>query len=190
MRRAKQDKLDVTGEVTPHHFSLTDQACADFDPNYKVIPPLRRQRDIDALLEGLKEGVIDAIASGHAPHTDEEKAVEFDYAPFGAVGMETLFPASYTVLVERHGFPLIQVIEKLTINPARILGLAADRGGLADGKFADVSVFDVANEFVVDASRFVSKSRNTCFEGWSMKGRAVHVFVGGRHVVREGKLTG
>ncbi|MCZ6794335.1 MAG: dihydroorotase [Planctomycetota bacterium] len=182
LERAKAASLDVTGEVTPHHFSLTDESCKDFDPNFKVLPPLRTREDIDALLGGLRRGVIDVIASGHAPHTPEEKAVEFELAPFGVIGMETLFPVCYSVLVERHAFPLILVLEKLTINPARILGLAEERGGLVPGKIADVSIFDLEEPFVVDGASCESKSRNTCFEGWRLRGRATHVLVGGRLV--------
>src|SRR5690606_38900028 len=185
IRRAKQDGLDVTAEVTPQHFSLTDECCSGFDPNFKMLPPLRTQRDIDALLEGLRDGVIDAIVSGHAPHTIEEKAVEFDYAPFGVVGLETLFSATYSELVLRHGFPLVDVLAKLTIAPARIMGIADTRGGLSAGKQADVSVFDLEEEVVVDPSRFQSKSRNTCFEGQRFRGRVRHVFVDGRHVLRD-----
>ncbi|MBN1441791.1 MAG: dihydroorotase [Planctomycetes bacterium] len=188
VRQAKENRLLVTGEVTPHHFSLTDEACADFNPNFKVKPPLRESKDAEALLSGLRDGTIDAIASGHAPHTLEEKAVEFDLAPFGVVGMETLFPISYTVLVEKHGLPLPLVLEKMTINPARILGLDADRGGLRSGKLADIAVFDLGAEYVVDPARFLSKSRNTCFAGWRVRGRAVHVFVGGRQVLSGGRI--
>jgi dihydroorotase len=188
LRQAKEAGLDVTGEVTPHHFSLTEESCLGFDPNFKVIPPLRSADDLEALIEGLRDDVIDAIASGHAPHAAEEKAVEFVYAPFGVVGMETLFPVSYTVLVERHGFPLLKLVEKLTLGPARILGLAGERGGLVPGKIADISLFDVSAERVIDAAQFESKSRNTCFEGWRVRGKAVHVLVGGRQVLKDGRL--
>lgn len=188
LRRAKQDGLDVTGEVTPQHFSLTDESCSDFDPNFKMIPPLREERDLVALREGLRTGVIDAIVSGHAPHTIEEKAVEFDYAPFGVVGLETLFPATYTALVVEHHFPLIDVLAKLTIGPARIMGIADTRGGLSVGKRADIAIFDLEEEFVVDSSRFYSKSRNTCFEGRTFRGRTRHVWVDGRRVVSAGEV--
>jgi dihydroorotase len=189
LEQAKANGLPVTGEVTPHHFSLSDSACNDFNPNFKVKPPLREQKDIDALLEGLRSGVIEVIASGHAPHSVEEKSVEFDLAPFGVVGMETLFAISYTVLVEKHGLPLQLVLEKLTINPAKILGLDGDRGSLAPGKIADVSIFDIDTEYVVDSMQFESKSRNTCFEGWRVRGRPVHVFVAGRHLLKEGQVA-
>ncbi|MEM7263576.1 MAG: amidohydrolase family protein, partial [Planctomycetota bacterium] len=189
VRKAKSESLNVTAEVTPHHFSLTDDCCETFDSNYKVLPPLREQEDVDALLEGLRDGTIDAIASGHAPHTVEEKTVEFDLAPFGVVGLETLFPASYTVLVERHGFPLLTVVDKLTRQPARILGLDDERGSLEVGKIADVSVFDPCGEFAVSSNQFRSKSRNTCFEGTRFKGKTVHCFVSGVPVVRAGELV-
>ena len=187
---AKTEGLDVTGEVTPHHFTLTDEACAGFDPNFKVLPPLRAPRDIEALLAGLENGVIDVISSGHAPHTAEEKAVEFDHAPFGVIGLETLFPISYSVLVEQYGIRLLDVLAKMTIHPARIAGLAPERGTLAVGTTADVSVFDVTTPYRIDSSRFESKSRNTCFEGREVRGRAVHVFVGGRPVVTDGEVFG
>lgn len=189
LEQAKHDSLDVTGEVTPHHFSLTDESCLDFDPNFKVRPPLRSAEDVAALVQGLRDDVIDVIASGHAPHSSEEKAVEFVYAPFGVIGMETLFPISYTVLVEKHGLPLLKVVEKLTLNPARILGLSGQRGGLVPGRLADVSVFDVEEEIAINSARFLSKSRNTCFENWRVRGTAVHVVVGGRLVVKEGQLV-
>ncbi len=189
LRKAKEEGLQATGEVTPPHFSLTHECVATYDPNYKLIPPLREEEDVEALVEGIREGVLDAIASGHAPHSPEEKQLEFVYAPPGVVGLETLFPVSYTVLVERYGVPLLSVLEKLTINPARILKLDRERGSLEPGKLADVSVFDLVNAFRVDAMRLCSKSRNTPFDGWTLKGRPVFVFVSGRCVLCEGRVV-
>lgn len=190
VKRAKEAGINVTAEVTPHHFSLTDECCEYFDPDFKVLPPLRSQADVEALLEGLRDGTIDVIVSAHAPHAAEEKAVEFVYAPFGVVGLETLFSASYTTLVEKHGFSLIDLLSKLTINPARLLGLDSERGGLSPGKLADVAVFDVETERVIDPETFESKGRNTCFGGLSLKGTTVHTFVAGRQVVSEGRVLG
>jgi dihydroorotase len=186
LRRAKQDGLDVTGEVTPQHFSLTDEACADFDPNFKMIPPLRAHRDLEALIEGLRDGTIDAIVSGHAPHTVEEKDVEFDHAPFGVVGLETLFSATYTRLVAELGLDVVDVVTRMTLAPARIMGIDDERGSLSIGKHADIAVFDVSTPFTVDSANFLSKSRNTCFHGARQRGRAIHVWVGGRQVVSDG----
>ncbi len=189
VRHAKACGVDVTAEVTPQHFSLTDEACAEFDPNFKVLPPLRAQRDIDALLDGLRDGTIDMIVSGHAPHSAQEKDVEFAYAPFGVVGLETMFPVSYSVLVEKHGLPLIDVVAKMTIEPARRLGLDDERGGLVPGKVADVAIFDISQEKIVDPDTFESKARNTCFRGWRLRGWPVHVLVSGRPVVVDGRVV-
>jgi dihydroorotase len=189
LREAKAKGLDVTGEVTPPHFSLTHEAVAGYDSNFRLIPPLRAAADREALIRGLADGVIDVIASGHAPHSPEEKAVEFVYAPSGVVGLETLFPVSYTVLVERHGLPLIKVLEKMTIHPARILRLAEGRGSVEVGKLADISVFDLKSERSIDSQLFQSKSKNTCFQGWKVRGTAVWVLVSGRVVVREGRAV-
>lgn len=188
LREAKAKGLDVTGEVNPPHFALTEESVLGYDPNFKLVPPLRSTADAEALIRGLRDGVIDVISSGHAPHSPEEKQLEFLYAPPGVVGLETLFPVSYTVLVERHGFPVSKLVEKLTINPARILRLAAERGSLEPGKLADVSVFDTRTERVIQASKLRSKSRNTCFDGWRAKGFAVRVWVGGRAVFRDGEV--
>jgi dihydroorotase len=189
LRLAKERGLDVTGEVTPPHIALTEDNVIGYDPNFKIIPPLRTAEDREALLLGLEEGVIDVIASGHAPHSEEEKDVEFIHAPPGVVGLETLFAVSYTVLTEQRGFPLIRLIEKMTINPARILRLDGDRGSLQAGKLADISLFDIDAERTVDSQAFASKSRNTCFEGQKLHGVPVHVFVGGRQVLRDGELV-
>jgi len=189
VRRAKKAGVDVTAEVTPHHFSLTEHECSTFDPNFKVLPPLRAERDLEALLEGLRDGTIDTIVSSHAPHSAEEKAVEFVYAPFGVVGLETMFAVSYTVLVEEHKFSASEVVAKMTCNPARLLRLDDERGSLSPGKLADVSVFDVAREWTVDPSKFESKGRNTCFAGRKQRAPTVHVLVGGAQVLRNGEIV-
>ena len=189
LRVAKARGLDVTGEVTPPHFALTEDHVVGYDPNFKLIPPLRTSEDQEALIEGLRESVIDVIASGHAPHSPEEKAVEFIYAPPGVIGLETLFPVSYTVLVETNGLDLLSVIAKLTINPARILRLDAELGSLEVGKKADISMFDLEREWTIAATDFASKSTNTCFSGWRVKGTAVNVLVSGRLVLSDGNLV-
>lgn len=188
LREAKAKGLEVTGEVNPPHFALTEESVVGYDPNFKLVPPLRALADAEALIRGLREDVIDVISSGHAPHSPEEKQLEFIYAPPGVVGLETLFAVSYTVLVVQQNFAVSKLLEKLTINPARILRLAAERGSLEPGKLADVSVFDVQQERVIEARHFHSKSRNTCFEGWRVKGTTVAVWVGGRCVFRDGKI--
>ncbi len=189
LAEAKSKGVDVTGEVNPAHFALTEEAVTTYDPNFKLLPPLRTEADAEALVQGLEKGVIDVIASGHAPHSTEEKQLEFVYAPPGVVGLETLFPISYTVLVERHGFSFLELLEKMTINPARILRLAQSRGSLEAGKLADISVFDINTERVISSALFRSKSRNTCFDGWKVRGSTVHVLVGGRCVFRSGAFT-
>jgi dihydroorotase len=190
LREAKASGLDVTGEVNPPHFTLTEQSVTTYDPNFKLVPPLRTTADVEALIRGLDEGVIDVISSGHAPHAPEEKQLEFVYAPPGVVGLETLFPVSYTLLVEKHGFSLLKLLEKMTIQPARILRLSEDRGSLEAGKLADISVFDISAERSIQSASFHSKSRNTCFEGWKVRGTTRHVLVGGRCVFRDGTLVG
>jgi dihydroorotase len=186
---AKERGLDVTGEVTPPHFTLTQDSVLGYDPNFKLIPPLRTKADREALIRGLEEGVIDVVASGHAPHSPEEKSVEFQNAPPGAVGLETLFAVSYSVLCEERGFSLLKLLEKMTINPARILRLDKVRGSLEPGKLADIAIFDLSRERIVQPARFRSKSRNTCFEGRAVRGEAIHVFVSGRWVLKSGELA-
>ncbi|MBI4584591.1 MAG: dihydroorotase [Planctomycetes bacterium] len=186
LRRAKEEGLKVTGEVTPHHIALTEEAVIGFDSCFKMIPPLRTEKDAAALVDGLRSGVIEVIASGHAPHAAEEKEVEFTNAPFGVIGMETLFPVAYTELVLRHHLPLSQVLAKMTVNPARILGLYPERGTLEPNRLADLAIFDIGTERAVDSSRFLSRSRNCPFDGHRVRGHTVHVVVGGRIVYRDG----
>lgn len=189
LRRAKDRQLKVTGEVTPHHFTLTDETASSFDSNFKMIPPLRSDRDVAALVEGIRSDTIDVISSAHAPHSVEAKEVEFPSAPFGVIGMETLFPVAYSELVVKHGLSLSQVIAKMTVNPARILGLYPGRGTLRQGSVADVSVFDIERERTIDVSTFLSRSRNCPFSGKRVQGTTVHVLVGGRVIMKNGALS-
>lgn len=178
IRRAKAEGVRVTAEVTPHHFTLTEEAVRAFDPNSKMKPPLRAAADVEALQRGLADGTIDVVASDHAPHAQEEKDVEYDSAPFGVIGLETVLPLVLTQLVHTGILTLPEAIGKLTLNPAQILGIP--KGTLRPGADADVTIFDPGAEWVIDPSRFKSKSRNCPFAGMRVRGRAVKVIVGGR----------
>ncbi len=182
IRRGKQRGIRITGEACPHHFTLTDQCLRTFDSNYKMSPPLRTQADVDAIIAGLKDGTLDAIATDHAPHAPEKKARELDQTPNGIIGLETLVPICIKSLIEPGHLTWPQLIQKLTINPARVLGL--DRGTLKPGADADVTILDPNAEWTIDVSRFQSKSRNCPFDGWQVRGRATTVILGGE--VKEG----
>jgi len=181
VRKAKRARLTVTAEVTPHHFTLVDQNVGEFNTHYKMNPPLRSAGDRDALIRGILDGTIDAIASDHAPHAFHEKQVEFERAAFGITGLETTLGTTLTVLHHHFKLPLGRVVELLTSNPARIFGLAG-RGTLAKGANADVTIFDPKKKWTFDASQSRSKSKNTPFDGWSFTGRAVATIVGGKMV--------
>ncbi|MBW1979670.1 MAG: dihydroorotase [Deltaproteobacteria bacterium] len=176
IRDAKDRGVQVTAEATPHHFTLTDEALAEFDTNAKVNPPLRAMEDVEAIQQGLKDGTIEVIASDHAPHSPLEKEVEFDYAAFGMVGLETAFSLSLRLVLDKV-LTLDQLVQKMSCNPARILNLA--KGTLAVGSDADVTVFDLESEWTVTASRLRSKSKNTPFDGWTIPGRVLYTIVGG-----------
>lgn len=180
VRQAKQEGIKVTGEVTPHHFTLTDECVRSFDPNFKMNPPLRTRDDLKALREGLKDGTIDVIASDHAPHSPEEKDVEFSQAPFGVIGMESMLPLVVTELVEKKVLSWPEAIAKLTINPARILGIA--KGTLKIGKDADITIIDPRKNWTINPDKFKSKSRNCPFAGWKVKGKAIKTIIAGREV--------
>jgi len=186
VRWAKQRGIQVTCEVTPHHFSLTEERVATFDTNLKVNPPLRGKEDVQALKEGLKDGTIDVIASDHAPHARHEKEREFDYAPFGMIGLETMFPLVLTKLVEENVLSLSQAIAKLTVNPAQILNTGS--GALSVGQRADITVFDHKAQVKVDPDSFESKSRNSPFKGWKLKGKVTHLLVKGKLILENGML--
>jgi dihydroorotase len=210
LRAAKKRGVPVSGEACPHHFTLTDAAIAGsekfwsadgraifrvdpeddalpswpvYDTNFKMNPPLRSARDRDAILEGLADGTIEVLCSDHAPHCDYEKEVEFDYAPFGITGLETELSLSLMQLYQADRLSLDQVIAKYTVAPARLLRLA--KGTLSIGADADVTVFDPEHEWVFQRKESASKSRNSPFEGWRMKGRAAMTIVRGKIVWRE-----
>jgi len=180
VRRAKESGLNVTCEVAPHHWTLTDEAVSEYDTNMKMNPPLRSEEHVAAILEGMKDGTIDAIATDHAPHHLDEKALEFDQAPFGITGLETAVGLAFD-LVQRGVIDLERVVEMCATNPARIFGLK-DRGTFKAGAHADVTILDPQLEWVFDVSKSKSKSRNTPFHGRTMKGAAVATIVGGRLV--------
>jgi dihydroorotase len=179
IRNAKKRGVPVTCEACPHHFTLTDEAVYSFDPNFKVNPPLRTKADVEAIVAGLLDGTVDAIASDHAPHSREKKEVEFHHAPNGVIGVETMVPVSVTELVGKQGMPLTRLVELLTVGPARILGI--DAGTLAPGAAGDVTVLDVTTPYAI-ADDFRSNSSNCPFVGWEVKGRAVATLVDGRLV--------
>jgi len=178
VREAKRRGLRVTCEVTPHHFALTDEAIGEYDTDAKMNPPLREKDDRAAILEAIADGTVDAIATDHAPHHSDEKCVEFSRAPFGVVGLETAVALCLDRLVHAGHLGLDRMVELLTIGPARILRL--DKGTLRPGADADVTVLDPEREFHVDAKKFRSKSRNTPFKGWKLRGAPVMTIVGGR----------
>ncbi|MBL6829881.1 MAG: dihydroorotase [Pirellulales bacterium] len=178
VRRAKERGIAVTSEATPHHFTLTDECLRRFDSNYKMSPPLRTTADVEAILAGLADGTIDCIATDHAPHALEKKMLELDRAPFGILGLETAVGLSVTRLVVPGRLDWSRLVEAMSTLPAKILGI--NRGTLAVGAIADVTLIDPAMTWEVDASTFRSKSVNTPFHGWQLTGRAVATIVGGR----------
>src|SRR5438105_5125120 len=183
VRRGKRTKARVTCEVTPHHFTLTDEAVGEYDSNFKVNPPLRLASDREAILVALADGTVDAIATDHAPHALHEKQVEFERAPFGITGLETALALAITRLHRQHAIPLSRIVELFTSGPARVFGLRG-RGSLARGSFADVTIFDPKKRWRFEASKSLSKSHNTPFDGWQFIGKAVVTIVGGELVYR------
>lgn len=188
VRRAKNDGVNVTAEATPHHFTLTDEALEDYDPNAKVNPPLRSEEHRAAVVEGFADGTIDAIATDHAPHAHEEKDQELLYAPPGMVGLETSLALTLTELVRPGRITLPRAIELLSSTPAQILALS-DHGSLAPGRPANVVVFDPDASWTIDPSQFHSRSRNTPFGGRSVNGRVRYTIFNGRLTVEDGSVT-
>ena len=183
IRKAKEKGIKVTAEVTPHHLALTDACTKTFDTNTKVNPPLRTSADREALKKALKDGTIDVIATDHAPHLESEKDVEFDYAPFGMIGLETALSICIMELIETKILSWTELIEKLSLNPSRILKL--NRSTFAEGAVADIAIIDPKKEWVYKKEGIESKSCNSPFIGWTLKGLATDVIVGGKVVMRE-----
>jgi len=185
IRRAKEDKIKVTCETAPHYFTLTEEQVEGFNTNAKMNPPLRTEEDVKAIVKGLKDGTIDVIATDHAPHVIEEKKVEFKDAAFGIVGFETALSLILTELVDTGVLSLAKAVEKLTSNPARIL--SQKTGSFIVGYPGDVTLIDLKRTHTVDTKAFYSKSKNSPYNGWKLKGAAVAAVVSGRLVMKDGK---
>jgi dihydroorotase len=186
IRRAKRRNIRVTAETCPHYFSLTEEAVAGYDTNAKVNPPLRSKKDSKAIAAGLKDGTIDVIATDHAPHNIEEKNVEFNRASSGMLGLETALALVITKLIDTKILTWKMAVEKLTFAPAKILNL--DKGTLKLGADADITIVDPKAEWTVDPANFASKSKNSPFAGWKLSGKVLYTIVGGKVVVKNGKL--
>jgi len=169
VKTSKNKGLRVTAEVTPHHFILNDKNLVSYDSNYKMNPPLRKNEDIEALIEGLKDGTIDCIATDHAPHAIHEKFVELENAPNGIIGLETALGLSLTFLVHKGHLTVGQLIEKMSVNPRQILNLPTIL--IKEGETANLTVFDLNEEWTVNKANFKSKSKNTPFNSFILKGK-------------------
>ncbi|MFA5256342.1 MAG: dihydroorotase [Candidatus Omnitrophota bacterium] len=180
IRRAKAGGIKVTAETAPHYLALTEECCATYDSNTKMNPPLRSKEDADELKRGLKDGTIDVIATDHAPHTDSEKDVEFAFAPFGIIGLETALSLCVMELVEKKILSWPELITKLSVNPSKILGI--DRGTLKEGAIADIVIIDPGKEYTYEKESIMSRSKNSPFINWILKGKASKVFVGGGQI--------
>lgn len=177
---AKKQGLPVTAEACPHHFTMSDDEITEDDGRFKMNPPLRSRADVEALKNGLKDGIMDVISTDHAPHGAEEKAQSMLKAPFGIVGLETSFALGYTVLVKGGYLTLPELVSKMSVNPAKVIGI--DKGNLAEGKLADLVIADLDTEYEIDSSKFESKGKNTPFNGMKVYGRIEKTFVDGEVV--------
>src|SRR6185312_15941103 len=179
VRKARRNGLRVTCEVAPHHFALNDEAVGEYDTHAKMNPPLRAERDREAIIAGILDGSVDAIATDHAPHAAHEKQQEFERAPNGITGLESALGLAIAVLHGKHKMPLNRVIALLSTQPAAVLALKG-RGSLAVGSFADVVLFDPNEQWIFRAADSRSKSKNTPFDGWTLQGRVRTTVVEGR----------
>lgn len=183
VRRGKREGTRVTCEVTPHHFTLIDESVGEYDSNHKMNPPLRSAADLQAILAALTDGTIDAVATDHAPHANDEKQMEFELAPFGITGLETALGLAITQLHGGRKIPLTRIVELFTSGPARVVQLKG-RGTLARGSYADATIFDPKKRWTFEAAKSRSKSRNTPFDGWKLTGKVTATIVGGRFAYR------
>ena len=177
VRIAKKDGVSVSAEVCPHHFAMTEDEIAGADANYKMNPPLRSAADVEALVDGLADGTMEAISTDHAPHGEEEKKQSIAKAPFGIVGSETAYALSVTHLVKTGKLTPLQLVEKMSTNPCRILSVPG--GTLSVGASADITIADMDSEYVIDKNTFLSKGKNTPFDGAKVNGRVYYTIVGG-----------
>lgn len=184
VEEAKKEGLPVTGEVCPHHFILTSDDIKEDDGNYKMNPPLRSRKDVEALREGLRKGIMDVISTDHAPHAAEEKEKSIAQAAFGIVGLETSAALTYTYLVKTGILDILGMAEKMSLNPAKILGIE-EKGSVSEGKIADIVIFDPEKTYRIDRQAFVSKGKNTPFDGYEVSGEVKYTIVGGK-IVYEG----
>lgn len=180
IRAAKADGIDVSGEVCPHHFTLTEDDIISDDANFKMNPPLRSSADRQMLIEGLSDGTMEAISTDHAPHHADEKAKGIAKAPFGIVGSETALALAMTELVGKGKLTPYQLVERMSWGPAKRLGI--DKGSLKEGKMADITIIDPKAQYRIDASKFVSKGKNTPFDGYPVTGRVMTTIAAGKVV--------
>ena len=183
VKLAKEERLPVTGEVCPHHFTMADDEIPGDDANYKMNPPLRSREDVQALKEALRDNIMDVIATDHAPHGEDEKAKSFLEAPFGIVGLETAYALTITELVEEGYLTPMQMVKKMSLNPAKVLGI--DKGSLAVGKAADIVIADPKETYDIDVNEFASMGKNTPFHGKRVSGRVKFTIVDGEVVYQE-----
>jgi dihydroorotase len=181
VRSAKAEKANVTAEACPHHFILSDEAILKYGTNAKMNPPLRTQADVDAVIEGLRDGTIEVICTDHAPHAEHEKALPLDKAPFGIVGLETAIGLTYTYLVDKGIITLEEMINKMSVNSRRLLGLKDI--SISEGSPANLTILDVNKVWKVNASEFHSKSKNTPFDGWELKCKPIGVVNNLQHLI-------
>ena len=179
IRKAKKRGINITAETAPHYFSITEDACVTYDTRTKMNPPLRSKEDLLAVIEGLKDGTIDAVASDHAPHGKHEKEIEFEFASFGIIGLETLLGLSVINLVDKKIISWKKLIELVSATPAKILGLK-NKGNLSPGSDADIVIIDPGKEWIYTKDSIVSKSKNSPFIDWTLKGKIIDVIVGGK----------
>lgn len=183
IKEAKEEGISVTGEVCPHHFTLTEDDIIEDDANFKMNPPLRTKKDVEALKEGLKEGIMDVISTDHAPHSEEEKKKSIKEAPFGIVGLETAAALTITELVRTGYLDFLGMAEKMSTNPAKVLGI--DKGSLKPGKAADITILDPEEVYTIDVKNFVSKGKNSPFQGREVYGKIKMTIVDGKIVYQE-----
>jgi len=186
IRKAKKEGIEITAETAPHYFSLTEECCATYDTNTKMNPPLRSKEDLEAVKEGLKDATIDAIATDHAPHADNEKDVEFDLAPFGIIGLETALSLSIMELIDKKVLSWSDLITKMSVNPAKILQLK--KGNLKKGAVADIVIIDPDRQYTYTKDSMESKSKNSPFINWVLKGRAESVFIDGELALESNRI--